>query len=336
MMLRAAKQCLAMMLMVFSSLAGAADFSLSGYQQPSGAISVRRGNDDVIDPYFAAKALLIAKDLGLRSDQPALAWIDWALQKQRADGRFDRYCMRAGQLVTCAASDADDAVLAVWLELLAKHAPASGAPKAWRQSMDRAEAYLDKLYDKQRGVYLVSLELPVALLMDNLEVYSALQTLGQFYSRFGEFRRAQVALQRAQRLRERIIRTFWRNQQQDFLASTQIPAQERFYPDQAAQLFPLLVDSFAAQLDSRATYRKWLVNHQNSWLRHAQNDYPWGLVAVAAEKMADYETAFCWLQYARPLRQGERWNVLEEAVFQALSARLGHLPETKYACKGWG
>jgi hypothetical protein len=49
-------------------------------------------------------------------------------------------------------------------------------------------------------------------------------------------------------------------------------------------------------------------------------------VALTALKLGDAETAQCWLGRATPLRFGQRWNVLEEAIHPALVARPGVPP----------
>ena len=53
-----------------------------------------------------------------------------------------------------------------------------------------------------------------------------------------------------------------------------------------------------------------------------------GLVALAALELGDHHTAECWLNRAKTLRNGERWNVLEEAVLQIISnnVKLNDVP----------
>ncbi|WP_351012018.1 hypothetical protein, partial [Shewanella sp. S1-58-MNA-CIBAN-0166] len=81
--------------------------------------------------------------------------------------------VKSGQYSSCAEADADDAMMATWIELLARFAPPEGLPAAWELSLNRAAAHLDALLSKPAGVYQISSTLHVALLMDNVEVHSA-------------------------------------------------------------------------------------------------------------------------------------------------------------------
>ena len=101
-----------------------------------------------IDPYFAAKALLAASDAQLDARQAALAWIAWLLPRQRPDGSFDRYCVKNGRYRACADAETDDAMIATWIELLARFAPPDGLPAAWELSLNRAGLHLDTLLDR--------------------------------------------------------------------------------------------------------------------------------------------------------------------------------------------
>lgn len=93
-----------------------------------------------------------------------------------------------------------------------------------------------------------------------------------------------------------------------------------FYPDAAAQLFPRLAGM--APMPGETTFANWLAAYGSAWRAQATHDYPWGLVAVAALREGDTRTAACWLALAEPMRGTTRWNVLEEAIYQGLSARL--------------
>ena len=116
-----------------------------------------------MDPYFALKALLTAQDAGLDIRGPALAWIKWLLPRQLPDGRFQRYCLDAGETwQACKAADADDALLALWLQLLYRMVPGD-MPPAWIASAAKAEAQLARLYDQKLGIYAVSRRTPVGL-----------------------------------------------------------------------------------------------------------------------------------------------------------------------------
>src|SRR6185312_5941590 len=166
--------------------ASAQVFDPSGYQQPDGAITLHY-HGDYVEPYFATKALLLAQDAGLDVREPVQKWIHWLLPRQEKNGSFGRYCRKPDQdWKLCSPADADDSSLALWLQLLYTHAPDSGIPIEWQASVDRARAGLDALRNSRLGVYHVSRQNHVALLMDNVEVYSALVAIAESQQRFGQ------------------------------------------------------------------------------------------------------------------------------------------------------
>jgi hypothetical protein len=309
-----------------------AALSLGVYQRPDGAITVMAGGDRV-DPYFAAKALLAAHEGSLDAASPAAAWISWALPRQRPDGRIDRFCVERAEYTPCARADADDAMMALWMELLVTFAPAAGLSRERAASLDRAAAYLDGLRDPVTGVYRISREEPTALFMDNVEVYSAFRAMAVYHARLGDGERAASWRRRAERLRDDVVRVF-REPGGGFRVSTQ-PSRHppAFYPDDVAQLFPILADLPVPGWDRAAEYGRWMRAHRDAWLEQRGSDYPWGLVAQAAARMGDAATARCWASRAAPYRHGRRWNVLEEAIYLAFVARWG--PEAVLApCAG--
>ncbi|MBR8313311.1 hypothetical protein KDW36_08870 [Burkholderia dolosa] len=306
----------------FALHAGAAELQLDGlYQRPDGAITVRL-NGAGIDPYFAAKALLGASDAQLDAHRAARAWIAWLLPRQRPDGGFDRYCLNNGQYDACAQADADDAMMATWIELLARFAPPDGMPAAWERSLNRAAAHLDALLDKRTGVYQISSSLHVALLMDNVEVHSAFQALAAYYVRHADPARAAPWSQRADRLASAILTVFWRGSQSGFRPSTQRISDTSFYPAKVAQIFPILSGIQVPDQSNATLYAQWMRKYGKAWLQLAGADYPWGLIALVALKMNDSNTVACWHARSGPYRHGAHWNVLEEALYLAFESRL--------------
>lgn len=296
-----------------------AELDLSGYQHPDGAITIHI-NGDTIDPYFATKALLAAHDAGLDIRHSGMKWIEWALQHQHADGSFDRFCIKNQAYAVCAQADADDAMMAVWIELLVKLAPPTGMPPAWKISLLMANRYLTRLHDKNTGIYFISNTLRVGLLMDNVEVYSAKNTMREFYFTAGETALGQLVANEAKQLRKSILRVFWQPRRNNFRVSTQKNTKPGFYPDQVAQLYPLIANMATPQ-DKKKTYTRWMKKNRQAWLWRTDIDYPWGLIALAADKMGDSDTIDCWLRHAHPLRDGQHWNILEETLYQAFIAR---------------
>lgn len=309
-----------------------APLALGTYQRPDGAIPVTAATHRV-DPYFAAKALLAARDAALDARGPAAAWIAWLLPRQRPDGRIDRFCLERAEWVACARADADDAMMALWMELLVAFAPPGGLAPGRRESLERAAAYLESLRDPATGVYRISREEPTALFMDNVEVISALSAVAAYHARAGDGGAAAEWGGRAARLREAVVRVF--RGDAGFRVSTQAPrAAPAFYPDVVAQIFPLTAGVAIPGWDGPAAYARWMGAHREAWLARRGMDYPWGLVALAAARMKDEATVRCWAARAAPLRHGGSWNVLEEAIFLAIVARHGEAALLATGCDG--
>jgi len=290
------------------------------YQDKDGAITVY-AQGDIVDPYFATKALLAADAAGLDVRVAASAWIGWLLPRQLPDGRFERYCRSDSKWTACQEADADDAMLALWLELLHAMAPWHGIPAEWEGSRARAEQHLASLRDERLGVYLIAHANPVALLMDNTEIYSALRTVARKLTFAGQWSRARQASDRAEDLRRAIVRVFWDRTANNFRVSTQLSETNKFYPEIVAQLYPAMSGMHASTTPAKA-WRDWRERHAARWATLEVDEYPWGLVALTAYRHGDADIALQWLGRAEPLRNTPRWNVLEEAVFQGLAYRF--------------
>jgi hypothetical protein len=311
--------------------AATAELALPGYQAEGGAIALHR-DGATVDPYFATKALLAAREAGLDARVAAARWIAWLLPRQRADGRFDRYCRRGAAYEACAEADADDAMLAVWMELLTSFAPPTGMPAAWARSAARAEAHLAKLRDPVTGVYRISEAMPVSLFMDNLEVHAAFVAMRDRHAGMGHVARARRWRARGARLQRDVVALFWDPAQGAFRVSTQAQPGRGFYPDEVAQIFPLASGFPLPEGSESAAYARWMAQSRSAWLRQGERDYPWGLITLASLRMGDGATVLCWRARAAPFRHGEHWNVLEEAVYLAVEARYGPVEVLAPAC----
>lgn len=312
--------CLVAILMLSASpLAYSASFDLDGYQDKHGAITVHY-QGDFVDPYFAIKSLLVAHNAGLDMQQAAYTWIRWLMPKQRSNGLFDRFCLVDGiEWRPCENADSDDALLAMWLELLYVMAPSDGLPRAWQSSMDKAQLQLERLHDKRTGIYRISVSNPVGLFMDNVEIYAALRAISREQKRLGAHSASRVTYKQAVTLRHRMTQVFRPQANAPFLVSTQTIQDWQFYPHEVAQIYPWLHHMPTNSMNVRADFNAWLQKYGKGWLSFEKDVYPWGLVALTALELGDHHTARCWLNRAETLRNGERWNVLEEAVFQTIS-----------------
>ena len=290
---------------------------LSTYQHPDGSIALRAAGA-FVEPYFATKALIVAYDAGLDVRVPATAWIEWLRARQHPDGRFARYCGGPGTWTVCGQEDADDAMLALWMQLLYAMSPSDRLPGEWIATAVAAESYLDTVRDPSSGVYQISRAQPTALFMDNVEVYAALRESAAAWRRYGDDRHAERLAASADSLALAIERTFRMSGRNDYMVSTQTRSTPAFYPDAVAQTYPWLVGFPSHQPEHRRAFRRWLRKYGDQWTS-AGLDYPWGLVALTAAKVGERDAAMAWRRRAAPLRGTLRWNVLEEAVFQSLA-----------------
>ncbi|MEO8021689.1 hypothetical protein [Polaromonas sp.] len=299
---------------MFAQGAGAAPrLDLAGYVDNVGAITVLHGGDST-DPYFAMQALLLAHDNGMDTSSPAEKFVNWLVPRQKPDGTFDRFCRGPDRAwVACKAADADDSLLALWMRLLETMPTQLAANPVWKKSHETSKASLEHLFQPSRGVYMVSPLVLHGLFMDNLEVWS-----------LKAHRNAPASKAEAEKLARGIRATFWNPVDKRFLISTQLEQRAHsaaFYPDQVAQLFPLLVDFPQVPVDPKTYYRNWMGEHRAEWLRQGEKDYPWGLIAVLAMRQGDRASAGCWMLQAVPLRHSSRWAVTDEASYQILLAK---------------
>jgi hypothetical protein len=292
---------------------------LGPYQQPDGAITVFP-DGATVEPYFAMRALLAAQALGLDAQPAAEAWIRWQLQQFNGPPVFARYCRAPGaSWRVCGTADADDAALALWLELLYVTGGARGSSDTRAAAMGATRA-LAKLYDKRTGIYTISPTLPVSLLMDNIEIASAFDRIGQAQDAAGQHGSARASRAKAASLRRAIDRTFWDSSSGSYRITTQKrpPAQRAFYPDDVAEGYPAFFGYGSPAETAPVLFSRWMDRHGTTWLGARDREYPWGLIALAASRFGDRASAVCWLGQAISLRHGPRWNVLEEAILQGL------------------
>jgi hypothetical protein len=111
---------------------------LDQFVRGAGITTVFAGGD-VHDPYFSGMALLCAHELGLSIEPLARPMLAWLLPQQQGDGRFSRYCLRAGHWVPCMQADADDSMCAIVIELTAILSMGRGMSPEWQSAIDRCQ-----------------------------------------------------------------------------------------------------------------------------------------------------------------------------------------------------
>jgi hypothetical protein len=306
-------------------------FDPGPYVSGDGAITLHPNGNEV-EPYFATKALLEADATGLDIRDVAQKWIAWMLPRQRWDGRIDRWCRKGSPADwhRCGSADADDSMLALWADLLYRMSGDQGPSVEWKQSADKALEY-EKSLRNRSGVYHVSDKNHVALFMDNVEVYSAFKDIGKQVSRWDSGSAAMMYAQ-SQELASAIQRVFWDSKHGRFRASTQ-KNRLGFYPDAVAQTYPWL-EEMPTPADPFQGWVQWKLLYGDGWLHQSYDPHPWGLVALASLKLDDVSTASCWLSLTSPDRGGPKWNILEEATFQAVQWKTG--PGSAENCRDLG
>ena len=293
---------------------------LSRFARAFGRTTVLVGGD-IHDPYFSGKALICAHQLGLSVDDQVRGMLDWLLPDQRGDGSFARYCLRAERWEPCLQADADDSMCAIVIELISMLSMGAGIRSQWQSAIDRCQSLLE-LLRSERGTYNISASLPVQLLMDNCEVYESLVRLADCYRSNAMLAAARKVGVQAESLGVAIVKQFWQPATASYRVTSQSGAGSAFYPDAAGQLFPLLGGLYLLQGTPGIDLQRWIDRYGAAWLDGSSDHYPWGLVAMGFHRAGRTDISRRWLDFAVSLRETNRWNVLEEAIFQGLSLTL--------------
>ncbi len=321
--------------------AGRPQLDLIAFQRPSGALLTTPDHRSGIDPYFALKALWLADRLGMDVQRHWAPFAAWMVDHQEDDGRWSRW--RVADAADTRErrwllADADDALLALWLHCVATLGLPEPLQATHRNGLRQAASWLlGPLMDVDLGVYRITADADVHLWMDNIEVWAALRSLARANLAWsGPWAAAVPWQRRADALAVNMRRVFLSGEREGARVSTQHDSRPpSFYPDQVVAPFAWL-HGWPAQagqptLTSTPAQQAWFRQHEADWARNAETDYPWGLLAVAAWQSGDLAVAERWLQRSTPMRGGPRWNILEEAAWQGLSAamRAAPAPHTK-------
>ncbi len=164
--------------------------------------------------------------------------LSWLCRGSRRDGLFRRFCRTNGEWRDCAPADADDSMLALWMQLLYRMAPAAGMPADGSEVWPCGEA-AGETAQSAAGCVSHLARNHVALLMDNIEVYAALKDVAQ-----GQHRLDDPAAATTDARAEQLARPSSESSgtvTQRFRSSMQKnpPA---FYPDVVAQVYPWLAE----------------------------------------------------------------------------------------------
>ncbi|AQV98797.1 hypothetical protein BJN34_33495 [Cupriavidus necator] len=286
----------------------------------NGAVTVF-AHGDYVEPYTAIKAMLIAHRLGVNVHAPATAFAQWLLRYQQANGPFPRIC-RSGnaEWLACGPADADDSLAVFWCLLVTEVLKGEADLAA---SCGKSLQNLATLWDPQRGTFRATFGQTVAYFADNVEIIGALDRLRADPNAATRHARELAALPS----RRSMIAGLARNYGYDPTGALEperasLPATPYgFYPNAVAPVYLWIYDVSTGP----AAARKWAVwkhRYGTAWLEGKSDHYPWGLIAWAAYKLGDRQTAAAWLRASAQWRQQGRWNVLEEGVRIGLSRAL--------------
>jgi hypothetical protein len=326
---RLGRSCAAMLLALGVSMtAAAADArpaapGFDDFTAANGAMTVfARG--DYVEPYTAIYALLVAHRLGVDVHARASALAHWLLPYQQANGPFPRIC-RSGdaQWVACGPADADDSLAVFWCMLVSEVLKGDQALEA---SCGRSLENLATLWDLQRATFRARFGRPEAYFADNVEVAGALGGLRARPDSATRYARELSQLPSQRQMLDGLTRSYGYNPAVSLEPehATLPPAPYGFYPNVVAPVYLWLSDvSTGAQ--AMRQWAVWKYRHAEDWLAGRSDRYPWGLIALAAYKAGDRQTAAAWLRASAGWRAQGRWNLLEEGVRIGL---LHAMPDT--------
>jgi hypothetical protein len=278
-----------------------------------GAIAVTIGGD-LVDPYFANKALIVAWEAGLDVKEITKVWLEWLVSHQRGDGGFDRFCSHLDGWRACDRADADDSSIATFLHLSSLYAQGSQRMPLVVESIlglsnaEKKAALLLNRLRAPRGTYRAFEYEPIEYLMDNTEVYAGLVSIKQTIQ--------------AEKLKRDIYKHF-------FLKSNWQPANQPykqfdFYPSALAPTYLWHTGLVDAQTVNHQ-FSIWVQKWGGQWLARSLDAYAWGLVAWGARNVKDQHWIRCWRHRYESHDRKVGWTVIDEAVDIGL-AHLGIEP----------
>jgi hypothetical protein len=314
---RLANRCAATMLalaMPLATMAAPAETApmFEDFTVPNGAMTVF-AHGDYVEPYTAIKALLVAHRLGADVRAPATALAHWLLPYQQANGPFPRIC-RSGsaEWLACGPADADDSLAVFWCLLASEVLKGDRALEA---SCGKSLENLVTLWDPQRGTFRALFGQTVAYFADNVEVIGALDRLRADPHTAARYARELANLP----ARGTLLAALSRNYGYDPKGGLEPeraslpPTPYGFYPNAVAPVYLWIYDLSTGPVAAR-NWMAWKHRYGQAWLDGKSDHFPWGLIAWAAYKIGDTQTAAAWLRASAQWRQQGRWNVLEEGV----------------------
>ena len=307
---------------------------LRGFRLPNGAITmydIRSGGESKLNPYFACSAalgLLAGGDL-----ETAEAYIRWHFGHLEESGIIYDYTVRVeGDVVTETSAldcDSTDSYAALFLILLDEYAKAGGSAAlltAHRDDIAQVVGAMDATFCF--GLTWAKPDYRVFYLMDNCEVAAGYRAAASLWSMLSSPWRAFHCGLRARCVRLAVNLRLWNIRRGSYDYALGNPSDAAvFYPDAAAQLFPVAFGLLRPSSGrAQRLYRDFLSGHPQ-WLE-GRNDggFPWVILLRAALAMGDTDTAAQYLRAVKELyMEGQpsgRWYCQESGLAVWAAVRL--------------
>ena len=307
---------------------------LRGFQLPGGAITmydIRGGGRSKLTPYFSCSAALGLLAGG--DTEAAGRYIQWHFAHLEENGAICDYTIivEDGSIAEIPANDCDsfDSYAALFLILLDEYAKAGGDKallEAHRDDIARVIAVMDSA--KQWGLTYAKPDYKAYYLMDNCEVAAGYRAAASLWGMLGDPWQALRCKIWACCVTLGVNLRLWNRGRGCYDYALGNPADLTvFYPDAAAQLFPIAFGLIKPS-SSRAKrlYEGFLDNHPQ-WLEGRNNGgYPWVILTRAALAMGDTGTAAEYLCNVKVLYMegaaSGRWYCQESGLAVWAAVRL--------------
>jgi len=308
---------------------------LRGFQLPNGAITmydIRNGGRSKLVPYFscsAALGLLAGGDV-----EAAKRYIQWHFTHLEAEGTIYDYTVVVsadGSITEISTQDCDsvDSYAALFLILLDEYAKAGGDMallEAHREGIARIVAAMDAI--KQWGLTYAKPDYKVYYLMDNCEVAAGYRAAASLWNMLGNPWQAFRCGLQAWCVTLAVNLRLWNWGRGCYDYALGNPSDlSVFYPDAAAQLFPVAFGLIRPS-SGRAVrlYENFLAEHPQ-WLEgHNNGDYPWVILTRATLAMGDANTTAKYLHNVKGLyiddEASGRWYCQESGLAVWAAATL--------------
>lgn len=268
-----------------------------------------------VNPYFACQAAmgLLTGKVTERDLDSVAAYLSWHADRLiESGGIVCDYKYIDGKLEPTGTYDSVDSYLAVFLTLFASYAEQGGDLSALANCREAVEICADQLRAlTTEGLTSVSEDNGVAYVMDNAEVYEAYsrmaglmasdRTLFAKWDREKELKR--FFAQAAEDSRLAIGKYLWNSQEGRYeigLNGKHGPLKytgwQKFYPDAAAQIYPVSSGLFPPGDAGERLYRELCEHYDWEYLYIPEEDYDWPVLSYIAVSMGDIPRAETYLK----------------------------------------